>query len=277
MIPRLGMYISTAAIGRKPAAMNPMDPPPLPAKRSMNVGATTSRKPPAFFSTLPRPPRALGVAGSDYRPSREFQYLLSLPKSRATRSRWNRRGRRANKSAPWGRGRKSGGLHGRLRQRYGAACSPMAPVIRGWKYVRSALHRAGLRFRKHVRPVAGLACIPDVLFMGARLALFIDGCYWHGCPVASQLPSCARRMVASEAGGQQSARSSKPPCTAGRWMERGARLGARARQQGRLEGSCSPRTLERSKVSPFTGVRQARHRSRRSPDAVARLTSAPAP
>jgi DNA mismatch endonuclease (patch repair protein) len=48
--------------------------------------------------------------------------------------------------------------------------------------LRSALHRRGLRFRKHVRPVPGLACTADVLFPTERLALFVDGCYWHSCP-----------------------------------------------------------------------------------------------
>jgi DNA mismatch endonuclease (patch repair protein) len=47
--------------------------------------------------------------------------------------------------------------------------------------VRSVLHRAGLRFRKHVRPVPEIACTPDVVFTRARLAVFVDGCYWHGC------------------------------------------------------------------------------------------------
>jgi DNA mismatch endonuclease, patch repair protein len=48
--------------------------------------------------------------------------------------------------------------------------------------LRSALHRRGLRFRKHVRPVQGLACTVDVLFPTERLAVFVDGCYWHSCP-----------------------------------------------------------------------------------------------
>ncbi len=43
--------------------------------------------------------------------------------------------------------------------------------------VRSALHKRGLRFRKHVR---GLAGRPDVVFSSARVAVFIDGDFWHG-------------------------------------------------------------------------------------------------
>lgn len=48
--------------------------------------------------------------------------------------------------------------------------------------VRSALHRGGLRFRKHARPLPTLNCAADIVFRRERLAVFIDGCYWHGCP-----------------------------------------------------------------------------------------------
>jgi DNA mismatch endonuclease, patch repair protein len=43
--------------------------------------------------------------------------------------------------------------------------------------VRSGLHRCGLRFRKHVR---GLPGRPDVVFPRARVAVFVDGDFWHG-------------------------------------------------------------------------------------------------
>jgi DNA mismatch endonuclease (patch repair protein) len=48
--------------------------------------------------------------------------------------------------------------------------------------VRSALHGRGLRFRKHYAAVKGLRCRPDIVFVGARVAVFIDGCFWHRCP-----------------------------------------------------------------------------------------------
>lgn len=54
--------------------------------------------------------------------------------------------------------------------------------------VRSMLHRRGLRFRKHVRPIPGLPCTVDVVFPKERLALFIDGCYWHSCPEHATSP-----------------------------------------------------------------------------------------
>jgi DNA mismatch endonuclease (patch repair protein) len=48
--------------------------------------------------------------------------------------------------------------------------------------VRSAAHRLGLRFRKHERPVPDLRCTADLVFRSARLAVFVDGCFWHSCP-----------------------------------------------------------------------------------------------
>jgi len=43
--------------------------------------------------------------------------------------------------------------------------------------VRSSLFRRGLRFRKHVRTLPGK---PDVVFPRARVAVFVDGDFWHG-------------------------------------------------------------------------------------------------
>jgi DNA mismatch endonuclease (patch repair protein) len=48
--------------------------------------------------------------------------------------------------------------------------------------LRSELHRRGNRFRKSVAPVKGLRCRADIVFTGARLAVFVDGCFWHRCP-----------------------------------------------------------------------------------------------
>lgn len=47
--------------------------------------------------------------------------------------------------------------------------------------LRSALHRAGLRFRVCQRPVRGVRRTADLLFSRARVAVFVDGCFWHGC------------------------------------------------------------------------------------------------
>jgi DNA mismatch endonuclease, patch repair protein len=48
--------------------------------------------------------------------------------------------------------------------------------------LRSALHRLGLRFRLH-RPIEGVPRVrPDIVFVSAKVAVFVDGCFWHGCP-----------------------------------------------------------------------------------------------
>ena len=45
------------------------------------------------------------------------------------------------------------------------------------RMVRSELHKRGLRFRKNVRALPGS---PDVVFKPARVAVFVDGDFWHG-------------------------------------------------------------------------------------------------
>ncbi|NEW42780.1 very short patch repair endonuclease [Nocardia cyriacigeorgica] len=48
--------------------------------------------------------------------------------------------------------------------------------------VRRALHALGLRYRVAFAPNPGLRRRADVVFTRARVAVFIDGCFWHGCP-----------------------------------------------------------------------------------------------
>lgn len=48
--------------------------------------------------------------------------------------------------------------------------------------LRSSLHRRGLRYRLHRRPVPGLRRQADIVFGPARVAVFVDGCFWHCCP-----------------------------------------------------------------------------------------------
>jgi DNA mismatch endonuclease (patch repair protein) len=48
--------------------------------------------------------------------------------------------------------------------------------------LRSALHRRGLRFRIHSRLLTGSRCTVDIVFSVTRVAVFLDGCFWHGCP-----------------------------------------------------------------------------------------------
>lgn len=48
--------------------------------------------------------------------------------------------------------------------------------------VRRILHARGLRYRVNARVEPDLRRTADLLFSGARVAVFIDGCFWHGCP-----------------------------------------------------------------------------------------------
>ena len=48
--------------------------------------------------------------------------------------------------------------------------------------LRRALHRSGLRYYVHRRPVPTLPRRADVVFPTQRVAVFVDGCFWHGCP-----------------------------------------------------------------------------------------------
>jgi DNA mismatch endonuclease (patch repair protein) len=51
------------------------------------------------------------------------------------------------------------------------------------RQLRSALHRRGHRFVKHYAPILGLRCRADIAFRGPRIAVFVDGCFWHRCPI----------------------------------------------------------------------------------------------
>lgn len=39
-----------------------------------------------------------------------------------------------------------------------------------------------MRYRVEVAPIPGLRRSADIVFTKARVAVFIDGCFWHGCP-----------------------------------------------------------------------------------------------
>lgn len=58
--------------------------------------------------------------------------------------------------------------------------------------IRSALHKLGYRFRKdhYLRvSVSGVRARPDIVFTKSRVAIFIDGCFWHLCPIHGRIPS----------------------------------------------------------------------------------------
>jgi DNA mismatch endonuclease, patch repair protein len=51
--------------------------------------------------------------------------------------------------------------------------------------LRREMHRMGLRFRLHPKDLPGR---PDITLPIARIAVFVDGCFWHGCPQHGTAP-----------------------------------------------------------------------------------------
>ncbi|MFH7336429.1 very short patch repair endonuclease [Streptomyces sp. KHY 26] len=50
------------------------------------------------------------------------------------------------------------------------------------RLIRRLVHAQGLRYRVAARPLPDLRRTADLVFRPAKVAVFIDGCYWHGCP-----------------------------------------------------------------------------------------------
>jgi DNA mismatch endonuclease (patch repair protein) len=65
--------------------------------------------------------------------------------------------------------------------------------------IRSLLHRAGLRYRVDYRVGTGRSAPrPDIAFTRAKVAVFIDGCFWHRCPEHSTMPKTNREFWAAK-------------------------------------------------------------------------------
>jgi DNA mismatch endonuclease, patch repair protein len=59
--------------------------------------------------------------------------------------------------------------------------------------LRSSLHRLGLRFRVHERVINELSRTADIVFRRAKVAVFVDGCFWHGCSMHGTIPKANRK------------------------------------------------------------------------------------
>ncbi len=56
--------------------------------------------------------------------------------------------------------------------------------------LRKALHGRGLRYRKDYRiDLAAARVRPDIAFTARRVAVFVDGCFWHACPDHGSKPA----------------------------------------------------------------------------------------
>lgn len=54
--------------------------------------------------------------------------------------------------------------------------------------LRRELHALGLRYRVQVPILSKPRRVADVVFSGPRVAVFVDGCFWHGCPQHATWP-----------------------------------------------------------------------------------------
>ncbi|MBZ4519466.1 very short patch repair endonuclease [Mycobacterium avium] len=55
--------------------------------------------------------------------------------------------------------------------------------------IRKALHQSGFRFRVDHRPEKSLRCRGDIVFTRLKVIVFVDGCFWHGCPRHATSPT----------------------------------------------------------------------------------------
>jgi DNA mismatch endonuclease (patch repair protein) len=69
--------------------------------------------------------------------------------------------------------------------------------------VRRAVHAMGLRYRVACRPLRGERWTADLVFSRARVAVFVDGCFWHGCPEHFKGPRTNRPYWSSKIAGNR--------------------------------------------------------------------------
>jgi DNA mismatch endonuclease (patch repair protein) len=67
--------------------------------------------------------------------------------------------------------------------------------------VRREVHRRGLRFRVDAEPLDGVRRRADLVFKRAQVAVFVDGCLWHGCLDHCRIPETNRGYWSAKIGG----------------------------------------------------------------------------
>lgn len=58
--------------------------------------------------------------------------------------------------------------------------------------LRRAVWRRGLRYRVDIAPIPGLRRRADMVFTRAKVAVYVDGCFWHSCPQHATIPKANR-------------------------------------------------------------------------------------
>ena len=69
--------------------------------------------------------------------------------------------------------------------------------------LRSAVHALGLRYRVSAKPLAGVRRTADLVFPRAKVAVFLDGCFWHGCPQHHTVASANAKFWADKVEGNR--------------------------------------------------------------------------
>lgn len=64
--------------------------------------------------------------------------------------------------------------------------------------IRKLLHRAGFRFRLQVKVPGHPRRTIDIAFTRVRVAVFVDGCFWHSCPQHATRPTANREWWAAK-------------------------------------------------------------------------------
>lgn len=130
-----------------------------------------------------------------YRSTRRIRAYLRWSEEGETRERYvgevNAATRAANLTQAWAMARAAGYVSFETAPPNSWASSPASRAVmsankgrdtKPERLLRSALHRRGLRYRVSARPIADLRRTADVVFTKTRVAVFVDGCFWHGCP-----------------------------------------------------------------------------------------------
>jgi DNA mismatch endonuclease (patch repair protein) len=58
--------------------------------------------------------------------------------------------------------------------------------------LRGELRKRGLKFRVNRPPISSARSKADIVFVPKRLAVFVDGCFWHACPIHGTMPKANR-------------------------------------------------------------------------------------
>src|SRR3954466_15606411 len=64
--------------------------------------------------------------------------------------------------------------------------------------LRRELHARGLRYRVDRAPVLGVRSRADIVFGPAKVAVYVDGCFWHSCPVHGTAPRANAQLWAEK-------------------------------------------------------------------------------